>query len=585
MTRGGRGDTLAAMMRSLAITVALGLGLVVGCGPGGGGDDDGGDDGNPPGAILKVTPEDVTLEVINGAEVTQPYVATLVRDDGTMADVTDQVTFAVATTGFGTFAGPTLTTRGTAAGVTEVRAVLAEVIGTARLTVKVRGVRVEPPAPADAPALFGAATEAASQAPALVYPDDHALIPPNLGDLDVHWRDTVNNDLFEVTVKNEFVDLRIYKTGTGALWTVYPPAEWLPLGAARQPITVTVAGLRRAMPTSKGTSPARTIDLSNDELRGGIYYWATNGSGILRYDAETPGVAPQRLFPGTVPTGCIGCHALSRDGSKIAITFDSAEGRGGVMDLTNNSYLFPYERGVRWNFATFNPSATELIAVKNGVMTIYTADGTVLGTVPGVTRGSMPEISPDGTQLAYTEVTSADWNASSGGVFVRDYAEATHTFGAPRLLVPASQNGLQSYYPSWSPDSKWLVITRNNGGNYDNPSSQVWVVKADGTVPPRQLNLANTAGINLTNSWARWVPFAQSVGPGNQEVFYLTFSSKRPFGTRRPGNGAPQIWMTPFFPDRAAAGMDPSGPAVRLPFQSLTDNNHIAQWTERVVIP
>ena len=41
--------------------------------------------------------------------------------------------------------------------------------------------------------------------------------------------------------------------------------------------------------------------------------------------------------------------------------------------------------------------------------------------------------------------------------------------------------------------------------------------------------------------------------------------------------------MTPFFPARAAAGQDPSGPAFRLPFQNLTDNNHIAQWTETVV--
>lgn len=572
-------------MRNLALTVTLYLGLglgALGCGPGG---DDGDDGDPPPAATLKVTPEDVTLEVLNGAEVTQPYTATLVRSDGTMDDVTGQVTFALAASGFGTFTGPTLTTRGAAAGVTEVRAVLSDLIGTARLTVKVRGVRVDPPAPANAPDLFGAATEAASQAPALVYPDDRVLMPPNLGELDVHWRDTVNNDLFEIALKNEFVDIRIYKTGAGTQWTTYTPNEWAPLGAARVPIAVTVAGLRGAAPATKGTSAARTIELSNDEMRGGIYYWATNGSGILRYDTETPNVPPTKLFPAGVPTGCIGCHALSRDGSKIAITFDSAEGRGGVMDLTNNTYLFPYDRGVRWNFATFNPSATELIAVKNGVMTIYKADGTVLGTVPGVTRGSMPEISPDGAQLAYTEVSGQDWYAQSGGVFVRDYTESTHTFGAPRMVVPPSQNGLQTYYPSWSPDSKWLVITRNNGLSYDNNTSQVWVVKADGTVPPMQLAISNTAGVNLTNSWARWAPFAQSYGPGAEELFYLTFSSKRAFGTRRPAVGTPQIWMTPFFPARAAAGQDPSGPAFRLPFQSLTDNNHIAQWTERVIIP
>jgi hypothetical protein len=42
--------------------------------------------------------------------------------------------------------------------------------------------------------------------------------------------------------------------------------------------------------------------------------------------------------------------------------------------------------------------------------------------------------------------------------------------------------------------------------------------------------------------------------------------------------------MTPFFPARATAGQDPSGPAFRVPFQSVDAANHIAQWTQAVVI-
>jgi len=30
--------------------------------------------------------------------------------------------------------------------------------------------------------------------------------------------------------------------------------------------------------------------------------------------------------------------------------------------------------------------------------------------------------------------------------------------------------------------------------------------------------------------------------------------------------------------------MDPSAPSFRLPFQNLDSRNHIAQWTERVVV-
>lgn len=570
-------------MRNLALPITVCLGLCLGalaCGPGGGGDSD---DTPDPTATLRIEPAELTLEVVNGAPVMRDYTATLVGSDGSTQDVTSQTTFAVALTGFGTFQGPQLTVRGAVAGRTEVRGTLSDVTATAQLTVRVKGARIES-GPANAPDLFAAASESAGQAPALVYPDDRSLVPPNLGELDVHWRDTASNDLFEVALKNEFVDVRVYKQGSGAQWTVYQSSEWLSLASSGQPMTLTVAGLRSASPATKGTSPSRTLEVTKDELRGGIYYWATNGSGILRYDTETPNVPPQKLFPGGVPTGCLGCHALSRDGSKIAITFDSAEGRGGVMDLTNNSFIFPYERGERWNFAAFNPAGTEMFTVKNGQMKIWNATtGTMIGTVPGLTFGTQPEVSPDGTQFAYVEASGQDWYAQRGGVFVRSYTEATHTFGAPRAVVPSEAN-LQTYYPSWSPDSQWLAVTRNSGLSYDNATSQVWVVKADGSLPPIPLTVAN-AGANLTNSWARWVPFAQSTGANNETVFYLTFSSKRAFGTRRPSAGAPQIWMTPFYPARAAAGMDPSGPAIRLPFQALTDNNHIAQWTERVVIP
>ncbi len=66
-------------------------------------------------------------------------------------------------------------------------------------------------------------------------------------------------------------------------------------------------------------------------------------------------------------------------------------------------------------------------------------------------------------------------------------------------------------------------------------------------------------------------------------MYWVTVSSKRVFGTRLVAGNQPQIWMAPFFPDRASAGNDPSEVAFRLPFQNINSNNHIAQWTEQVV--
>jgi hypothetical protein len=61
-------------------------------------------------------------------------------------------------------------------------------------------------------------------------------------------------------------------------------------------------------------------------------------------------------------------------------------------------------------------------------------------------------------------------------------------------------------------------------------------------------------------------------------------SSKRNFGVRLVNQARPQIWMSPFFPDQAQMSVDPSGAPFRLPFQDITSDNHIAQWTEKVVV-
>jgi hypothetical protein len=44
------------------------------------------------------------------------------------------------------------------------------------------------------------------------------------------------------------------------------------------------------------------------------------------------------------------------------------------------------------------------------------------------------------------------------------------------------------------------------------------------------------------------------------------------------------IWMVAVEPDKALAGEDPSSPAFAIPYQDLGTSNHIAQWTERIIV-
>ena len=559
--------------------------------------------------VLELSPADLTLTVVDGQLVAQDYTATLIRPDGSRSDVTADARFGLDDPSYGGFDGTILQVTGRGAGPIHVQAATSLATGDTGLTVLVQTTIVAPDVPADAPALVDAAIEDPSRAPAMAYPADGVLLPPNLGELDVHWTASPNattDDLFLVSIVSPYVDIRLYTRGldpitpTTKFWTLIPPALWAPMTSARQALTLTVTGTSSTAPTMKGTSSPRSVDIANESARGGVYYWSiptiTGAAGIFRYDIGRPEVPPAPLFPtGTSPSPCMGCHALSRDGTKIAMTLDNPDQRATVLEVGNRGQLVRYDATTpdRWNFATFSADGKKLVTVLQGAMTLRdTYGGAALATLensPGMVA-THPELAPDNSRLVSVEAPGMVGNpglidlfSTSGSLVVRTFDDATNTFGPIAPLVPADTAQMQAnFYPAFSPDGQWIVFTRTAAMSYSDATAQTWVIKADGSMPPIQLASANL-GAGLTNSWARWVPFAQTVGPDHQSIFYLSFSSKRPYGVRLPLGGVPQIWMTPFFPDRALAGMDPSGPAFRLPFQDVTAGNHVAQWTQSVV--
>jgi len=544
---------------------------------------------------IEISPADVELTVRNGVAVQQGYtvVATLVG--GGTEDVTATTTFSVDNALVGTFLSDVFEATGVAGGVSIVRANYEGQVAETGITVFLKNERVDDGAPANAADLFDAALPDAALSPTLIYPDDATYFPPNVGDFEIHWSSTASTDLFEVSLSSEYASVRLFTAQDASVgaFSLFTPQEWRAMGESARGANVVwnVRALNTASPDRVGAAVARTALLTNSDIEGGIYYWASAGAlagGVYRHDMSNPGVVAEPFYTTaeSPDARCVACHVLSRDGSKMAVTYDGGDGSASIVDVASKTPILATDGSFQWNFAAFEPTGDRIVTVRRGALDLRdVATGDIVNTVPTTGYASHVDFAAAGDKIVYVSIASpsSDWNFSGGSLVVQSFDAGSALWGTPTTLYqpPAGTN---AYYPSFSPDGKWVLFNQSDSGAYDIANAELYVMRADGSGAPIRLDSPN-ASAGLTNSWARWAPFAQQLRDSNgdsEEFFWLTFSSKRIFGVRLPA-GSPQLWMTPFFPERADAGANPSGPAFRLPFQAINTNNHIAQWTTRVV--
>lgn len=546
----------------------------------------GGDDTGEPTDVLVVSPATAQLEVRNGVEATQAYTVARVSASGDMEDVTARVQWSVVDGTIGVFSGTTFRATGGRAGKTMVRAALDDLVGEAQVEVTLKGARVGENVPANVEDLFAGGTNDTATAPLLVYPPDQVIVPANLGDLEAHWTDAHGHDLFELSLLGDHVDMRVYVRAGSTGWAGFTVSEWEAAARSSDELYIRLRALTEASPGVIGLAADRTVRLTNDDLLGGLYYWGTpiqagQNYGIFRFEFGATGAVAEEAFTVTQAGRCVACHALSRDGTRMAVSYDGGNNSSTIVDVgTQTAMIAPLTQ--YWNFAAYTADGSRLVTSRDGVLSVRDGtSGAVLGTVPTDGYGTHPDFAATGTAMAFTRVTAPgqDWHFGGGTIATIPYEASTGTFGTATTIVG---DGGNNYYPSFSPDGQWILFNRSSEDAYDDATAELWVVRADGSSPPRRLDLANV-GSGLTNSWGRWAPFRNTFGRTNAEsLYWITFSSKRAFGVRTPG-GQPQLWMAPFFPGRAEQGGDPTAPAFRLPFQDLGSNNHIAQWTETVV--
>jgi len=593
------------MMRTVLV-LAL---TVVGCGPGqsGGGNHPDGGGGGATLTSIDVAPPSASLTTTGGgAAATQQFTATGHFSDGHTEDISTQVAWSVSDPGIGSVTSGAFTGAATRGGVAKVIAGQGAVSGTADLTVKYVAARVSgddgSTAPAGSAGLFNG-TDDPTLAPPLAYPLDGALVPHNLGLLEVQWKKPAGAaDLFEVSFSAPTLDYRVYTNAPNANGgrLSLTPDEWTSIAdtIGSGSVAVKVRGVVTAAPGKVGSSAVVNLSIGAASVAGGIYYWSPTGAGanatIMRHSfGDTSGTATAFYAPNS-GTRCVGCHVITRDGSKMAVTYDGGNGAAAIVGVPLLGNVLPESAGLKWNFAAYSPDGNRMVATSQGTLKIYdTSGGPNNGMVQQVladgTPGhyaSHPDWSSDGSMIVYVDVGApngnSEWSFSKGSlVVVKDVGMGM--FGAPQKIVTSA--GEDNYYPSFSPDNKWILFNRGQVNAYNDATAEAYVVSVDGTIGPIALGNANSTSPNQTNSWPRWNPFMVHEPTG--DLMYFTFSSTRDYGIEilQPNPPTqqnplqPQIWMAAFDPAKAAQNQDPSSTAFWMPFQDVKSHNHIAQWT------
>lgn len=610
-------------MRSFVLCVTL---AVLGCGDDGtdGMDTNSPDSGGNPLeglASLTITPADQTLTVSVGNPARSTYSAQGTFTDGRTEDVSALVQWTVADGTLASFTGAELATVDSRGGVTMVGATAGGFSAATGLTVRFEQAHTDPGSsdvPADPGPLFDG-TDDPGRAPALVYPNDNVVVPPNLGRLELHFRPGANNTLFALSFQNSTIDLTVYLRCTqplngGCIYLPDPQVwSWLAgTGRGADPITWSIRGTDDAG-TAVGASGPMHLAFAPDDLDGGIYYWTTTLQAIMRYDFGSATQTEAERFIGTEATDgtCMGCHALSRDGTKmVAEAGGQNDGRIVLIDVATKQPLVPFGSTEKSNFESWNQDGSAFAGVyadRNATnFNLMIFDGNTAELLETVDVGGTatnptnhPDWSPTEDRIAYVNV--GIHNTLQMGYYgeIRSVAKTGGAWGTPIVLAPRTP-GRNRYYPTYAPDGKLLVFNEsicnngNQGGECNNdtdPTAKLYAL--DGTIengPITELAQANAPGIadngrtTLANSFPKWNPFVFRRDNSGGRLAWVTFSSTRQYGLRSPPGGGTLLWMAAVDLD-APAGTDPSRAAFALPFQDLTTSNHIAQWTTAIPPP
>ena len=453
----------------------------------------------------------------------------------------------------------------------------------------------------------------------LLYPYDKTMFARGIVAPDLMWSGGGAGDAYLVHLHEAGYDAKLYVKADPPSAVTIPDDVWAALTAsnAGEDVTVDVVRLAGGMALAPMHS---TWKIAQGSLRGTIYYWAVNQGQLMRIG---PGAkSPSLVFdsgastdPGTpapigyTPTSppwqdngagkkCVACHTVSKDGSTLASVFSrsmpGSTGPWGAVDLATSKVTRVGEWTQDVDFEALTPDGKKLVAnttdMKLHLVDVASGAPLASGLDAFTDKVADPAFSPDGKLLAFSGNAiggyPVEFSSSSLDVIAFDGAG----FGARQTIVPAAGKALA--FPSFSPDSQWLVYQKGDysRAKYTNAAMQnvhgnddLYVVDVAKKVGEVALDRANGVGyLDAKNQHLTYQPTVNPIAVGG--YFWVVFVSPRDYGNKMVAKSDPtyenrkQLWVAAVDAS-PKPGVDPSHPAFLLKGQDLTTTNMSGYWT------
>ena len=597
----------------------------------GGGDDGssliGGEGGMGTPMSLAITPGNSMLTVTDlSAPPTETLVAHVTYSGGAVVTTPAQWTIDrpdIASVDSGGVLTPTAAVFGTA----NVKAVAAGLTATTPATVALALVVHDPSIPSGSETLLSGATTADPSVTSLAYPYDATVFPLGLPPPELQWNGGSAGDDYLVHFTGPSFDLQIFTTAD-------PPSRYTLTTALWSSLTSTAAAANASVSLSRlsgGTAYAsakETWKVANADLRGIIYYWEISEGQIIQLDiasgmaqpvfasgpsqslgAPTPINSGSPLSPpwednGSGNTRCVACHSVSKDGSTLMSVFSrqSSTGPVGFVSLASDQISVISDYTTNATYDALSPDGTYAV-VNYGTKTmgmLASASATpVASALDGQSNLCDPTFSPDGTLFAYASSCDPGFGYPvefrTSNLSLYSFATTAPYFTNPLTVLTSTGIGDAIAFPSFSPDSKWIVYQRGDYSRakytdstmanvHGNDDLYITAAQANST----QIALANmngTAVLSAANQHLNYAPTVNPIAVGG--YFWVVFTSPRDYGNEMvaPGTTYPndptyanrkQLWVGAI--DANVGTADPSHPAFWLPGQDATTANFFGYW-------